>query len=119
MRIAHITLDEVNRSLVRRWARGAGVPLPPPVGAAALAADGAEGVLLDLDHLPADVRAGWVGRALGGAVGCPVLAHGHSLSDAEAAALRRRGVRVCPGRVRKAAVRGWLHALTRSAASVN
>jgi hypothetical protein len=109
MRIAFFTLDEVNRFLVRRWARGAGVQVYCPagerLGGACLEADA---VILDLDFLPADLRADWLRRVLAGAVGGPVLTHGHNITDSEAVALRQRGVRVCRGRVRGADIRAWL-----------
>jgi hypothetical protein len=109
MRIAYYTLDEVNRFLVRRWASEAGARLACP-GSHQLKDEyaGATAVLLDLDFLPAGVRADWVGRVLAGAVGLPVLVHGHNIPDAEASALRARGAQVCRGRVRKADLRAWL-----------
>ena len=110
MRIAHITLDEVNRALVRSWTKGAGLWVPRPTGAKALQVAAGAAVVLDLDHLPPDVRAGWVRRVVTGAVGGPVLVHGHNMSDAEAEAFRRSGARVCRGRIRRSAVVNWLPA---------
>ena len=107
MRVPYYTLDEVNRFLVRRWAHRAGVRVGCPAGRRL--ADGQGGaVILDLDFLPAAVRAAWVRRLLAGEAAGPVLAHGHNIPDAEAAALRATGVRVCRGRVRKAALCRWL-----------
>jgi hypothetical protein len=111
MRIAYYTLDEVNRFLVRRWAREAGARLLcPDGGRLADECAGATAMLFDLDFLPADVRAGWVRRVLAGEVGLPVLVHGHNIPDAEAEQLRERGAEVCRGRVRRAALRAWLDA---------
>ena len=116
MRIAYLTLDDVNRDLVRRWAArtGARVAYPaclpsagPPAGAAA--------VILDLDFLPPDVQADWVRQAVAGSVRCPVLAHGHNVSESDAAALHRAGVRVCHGRLRRAALEDWLGDVRRTA----
>jgi len=110
MRIAYYTTDEVNRFFVRRWARAAGVRVVCPAGPRLI--DGGGGaVILDLDFLPAEVRAGWLGRVRAGGVAGPVLVHGHNIADGDAAALGRLGVRVCRGRVRRAALDGWLDAL--------
>ena len=68
--------------------------------------------MLDLDHLPPDVRARWVRRVMTGEVSGPVLVHGHNVSDVEAEAFRRSGARVCRGRIRRSAVLGWLPAPT-------
>lgn len=113
MRIAYYTLDEVNRFLVRRWAHEAGARVIGP-GANQLNDEcpGATALVLDLDYVPAEVRAAWVRRVLTNEVGLPVLVHGHNIPDAEAAALRDRGAQVCPGRVRRAALRAWLDGQT-------
>ena len=110
MRIAHITLDEVNRALVRSWMKATGLRVARPTGAGLVWAADGSAVVLDLDHLPPDVRAGWVRRVVTGEVGGPVLVHGHNITEAEAAALRRSGVSVCRGRIRRSAVRAWLPA---------
>jgi hypothetical protein len=91
MRIAYLGLDEVNGSLVRRWAVGRGacaqaVAQPDAVG---LGPDVA--VVLDLDHLPEPWRREWVERIVAGR---RVLAHGYNLTDEEATALRQAGVTV-------------------------
>jgi hypothetical protein len=109
MRIAYYTLDEVNRFLVRRWAHDAGARLVCPDGPRLNdECPGTTALLLDLDHLPADVREAWLRRVLAGETGMPVLVHGHNIADAEAMALRARGAHVCRGRVRRAALHGWL-----------
>jgi hypothetical protein len=113
MRIAYYTLDEVNRFLVRRWAHEAGARAVCPDGPRLNEeCPGATALVLDLDYVPAEVRAGWVRRVLAGQVGLPVLVHGHNIADAEAAALRERGAQVCRGRVRRAALRAWLDGQT-------
>src|SRR5262245_12788305 len=109
MRIAYYTLDAVNRFLVRRWAHDAGARLVCP-GGHQLSDEcaGTTAVLLDLDYVPSEVREAWVRRLLAGEIAMPVLVHGHNILDPEAAALRERGVQVCRGRVRRAALRSWL-----------
>jgi hypothetical protein len=117
MRIAYFTLDDVNRHLVRRWAAGAGARVRCLAGRlSAGGPDGAAAVVLDLDFLPPDVRTDWVRCVRAGEVGCPVLAHGHNISDADAAALGRGGARVCRGRLRRAVLVGWLDGVARGPA---
>ena len=109
MWIDYLTLDEVNRYLVRRWTAGMGVRLTcSAVGPSPDGGKSRRGVILDLDFLPADIRTAWIRRVLVGGVGCPVFAHGHNVSDEDVAALRQYGVRVCRGRLRKAALNEWL-----------
>jgi hypothetical protein len=111
MRIAYITLDDVNRFLMRRWAeRGrfradcpAATRLGPPL-------DGVAAVVLDLDFLPAPTRAAWMTHVLAGAA-TPVLVHGHNITDAEVSALRRRGVAICRGRLCRTRLLAWLRQL--------
>jgi hypothetical protein len=111
MRITYYTTDEVNRYIVRRWARQAGVRIMCPAGGGL--ANGCAGpVALDLDFLPDEVRAEWLRRVRAGAVTGPVLVHGHNIADDDAAALARLRVHVCRGRVRRAALIGWLDAAT-------
>ena len=104
MRIAYYTLDEVNRFLVRRVGPGGG-PLACP-GGHQLKDEyaGATAVLLDLDFLPADVRADWVRRVLAGEVGLagPGARAQHPGRGGGGAA--GPGAHVCRGRVRKAAL---------------
>jgi hypothetical protein len=107
MRITYYTTDEVNRFIVRRWGRQAGVRIAHPAGDR-LSVDSAGPVILDLDFLPTDVRADWLGRLRAGNVAGPVLVHGHNIADADAAALACLGVHVCRGRVRRLALDGWL-----------
>jgi hypothetical protein len=107
MWIAYYTTDEVNRYIIHLWGRQAGVRIAHPAGKP-LAIDSVGPVILDLDFLPVDVRADWLGRLRSGNVAGPVLVHGHNIADADADALACRGVRVCRGRLRRAALDGWL-----------
>jgi hypothetical protein len=111
MRITYYTTDEVNRYIVRQWGRRAGIRVECPAGGRP-AAGGDGPVILDLDFLPVDVRADWLGRLRAGRIAGPVLVHGHNIADADATALTGRGVKVCRGRVRRAALNGWLDAVT-------
>jgi hypothetical protein len=109
MQIAYYTTDEVNRYIVRRWARQTGVRVVCPAGGG-LANGGGGPVVLDFDFLPADVRDEWLRRVRAGALSGPVLVHGHNIADADAAELARLGIHVCRGRVRRTALDGWLDA---------
>jgi hypothetical protein len=111
MRIAYYTTDEVNRYIVRQWGRRAGIRVECLAGGR-LAAGGDGPVILDLDFLPTDGRVDWLGRLRAGQIAGPVLVHGHNIADADAAALARLGVHVCRGRLRRAALGGWLDAAT-------
>ncbi|HKA06366.1 MAG TPA: hypothetical protein VKD71_03855 [Gemmataceae bacterium] len=109
MRISYFSLDEVNQFLVGRWAGGRGFRVHRANCSPRVAgnADGTA-IVLDLDYVTADSRAAWLQRVLTGEVTCPLLVHGHNISDAESADLRRRGAQVCRGRLRKTVVEGWL-----------
>lgn len=109
MRIAYYTTDEVNRFIVRRWGRRAGIRIDCP-GGGGLVTDCDVPVILDFDFLPAEVRAAWLAQLRAGRIAGPVLVHGHNIVDADAAALARSGAHVCRGRVRWAALDGWLDA---------
>lgn len=111
MWIAYYSTDEVNRYIVRRWARQADIRVMCPVGGG-LAAEFDGPVILDLDFLPAEVLTVWLGRLRAGQIAVPILVHGHNIADTDAAALTRRGVHVCRGRVRRAALDQWLEAAT-------
>jgi hypothetical protein len=113
MRIAYISCDDVNRFLFRLWARRAKLPwncetaVHPgaPLGAA-------DGVVIDLDYLPGQLRAAWLAHAIGGAT-ARLLVHGHNISDLEAQALRRAGAVVVRGRFRRGALLVWIRDLRR------
>jgi hypothetical protein len=110
MRIAYYTTDEVNRYIVQQWGRRVGVRIAHPVGGR-LPADSVGPVIFDLDFLPADVRADWLGRLRAGQIAGPVLVHGHNIADADASTLALLGVHVCRVRVRRAALVKWLDAV--------
>src|SRR5262245_23444184 len=104
MRIVYLTLDDVNRFMVRCWAAGDTFRVDCPAANAPVASvDGADAVILDLDHLPEPFRAAWLAPVPGGLT----LDHGHNIADTDAAALRRRGMRVCRGRLRRGLVSVW------------
>jgi len=101
MRIAYVTLDDVNRFIVRRWADKDTFRAEfPAVNVLAASVDVADAVILDLDHLPEPFRTAWLTGVSAGRL----LVHGHNITDAEAAMLRRRGVRVCRGRLHRGLV---------------
>ena len=119
MRIAYVTLDDVNRFVVQRWAGRGRFQLDGPAANQPHARlDAAGAVILDLDHLPAPFRAAWLARILNDALAGRALVHGYNIADADAAALRRRGVRVCRGRLRRGFFFAWLGELRRTDRSV-
>jgi len=92
--IAYLTHDEVNAAEARRAALEAGLDLtvlPIKDGGQAAAADA---MLLDLDHLPADIKLDLLRRAAGGRLSNCVAVHSYQLSPAEVRALRAAGVLV-------------------------
>jgi hypothetical protein len=109
VRIAYYSMDEVNRALVQRWGGREGIralgPALPGCG------ETADAVVLDLDFLPEPYRSAWLSAVLAGAVRVPVLVHGHGITDAEFAALRRRRVIICPGRLRREFFLCWVRRL--------
>jgi hypothetical protein len=106
MRIAYLGLDEVNRYVVRKWARqeGAGLRLlnvrceTLPTGIPAL--------VVDVDSLPEPHRRRWLERIVSSAA-APVLVFGHMLSDREAAELIGNGVHVVRRVLRRGRFRRW------------
>jgi len=114
MRIAYITLDDVNRFMLRRWAEQnrlrvecpSADQLPTPV-------HGADAVVVDLDFLPAALREIWLARLLADALPGRAMVHGHNITDAEAAALRRKNVRICRGLLRRRHFNSWVRDLLR------
>jgi hypothetical protein len=117
MRIAYYSLDEVNRLLVRQWAKRQGLRLAcPSVGS--VGDPIAAGMIVDLDFMPEPFRTSWLDRAKAGAVEGPVLIHGHGLTDDEARGLIRRGLTVCRGRLRRRIFRDWASVMSQSHAAV-
>jgi len=118
MRIAYLSLDEVNRFLMQRWARrGSFQAIIPSTDELGPPADGPSGIVIDFDYLTAAARATWLAHLLSGAAAGPVLIHGHNITDAEQAALRRRGVAVCRGRLVRTRLMAWLSCAERTATS--
>src|SRR5262249_47338498 len=111
MRIAYISCDDVNRFLFRMWVRRIQLPWTCEVAIHPGAPIGpADGFVLDLDFMPARLRAAWVAHAANGCA-ARVLAHGHNISDDEAQVLRRAGVLVFQGLLYRRALTLWLRDL--------
>jgi hypothetical protein len=111
MRIAYYSLDEVNRLLVRQWARRQHVRLVYP-SVAAVSQPATAGKIVDLDFLPEPIRGDWLSQAIAGLIDGPVLVHGHCLTDAQVRSLSRRGIMVCQGRLRRRMLREWIGAMS-------
>ena len=107
MRIAYLGLDEVNRYLVRKWARrgGAGLRLLN-VRCGSLPA-GIPALVFDSDSLPEPHRHRWLGR-VASPPAAPALVFGHTLSDREAAELIGSGVVVVRRVLRRRRFHCWL-----------
>jgi hypothetical protein len=107
MRITYFSTDEVNRFLVGRWApRAGGRVCFPKENQSMDRGHWNSPVILDLDGLSPVVRANWLRQLSAGAI--PALVHGHNISDADAAGLRRLEIRVCQGRVRRTVLCEWI-----------
>jgi hypothetical protein len=108
MRIAYLGLDEVNRFLARRWAKRlhSGVRFldlrREEIPARFFAA------VVDADALPGPHRRRWLARLASDGCGVPALVFGHTLTDAEAEALRGRGAKVIRRALRRQTFARWL-----------
>lgn len=96
MRIAYLTLDEVNCSLAQQLADDLGMTLdprsfrdPPPDGRC-------DRVLYDLDSFPEAERHQVLTRLLATLSLCPVAVHSYNLDKEQIRGLRRNGVAVHP-----------------------
>src|SRR5438874_8244867 len=94
MRIAYLTLDEVNGALARRLAADCGATLEAVVPGPAEPDGRFDARLYDLDHVPAPRRQEVLARYLSGPAACPVAIHGYGLEEPQADALRRHGLAV-------------------------
>jgi hypothetical protein len=91
---AYLTHDEVNADLARRIAGRFGITLTVFAVKDASAARAADRLVLDLDHLPAECKAGLLAEAATGGVRPGVSVHSYHLTRAEARHLRRAGVSI-------------------------
>jgi hypothetical protein len=115
MRIIYLTLDDVNKFMMRRWARQSRCRLACPAASRLhTLSESADAVVLDFDFLPATIRDAWLSRLLRGALAGRVLIHGHNISAAQIAALRPSRVGVCRGLLRKRVVCCWLDRVRRA-----
>ncbi len=116
MRVAYITLDEVNGDLVHGWAKKDGFQVYcPSASELGEPVEGIDAVVLDLDYIPAEARAAWLSRIRCDGIAGRVLVHGHNISDLEAKEFRRMGVQVRQGRLRRQILKLWLHDLRKEA----
>jgi len=119
MRIAYITLDDVNRFMLRRWAGQNRLRVEcPSANELHTEVRGVDAVVVDLDFLPALLREIWLARVLADVSPGQALVHGHNITDAEAAALHRKSVRVCRGLLRRRRFNSWVRDLRRSKATI-
>jgi hypothetical protein len=92
MRLAYLTLDEVNLELARRLAARACLRLDELTFRDGDRTGPRDGVLYDLDTLPEDYRGRLLAALAAGGRDGPVGVHGYALAPRQARALRRRGV---------------------------
>lgn len=119
MRVAYVTLDEVNGDLIHGWAKKDGFQVNCPSASELSApAEGIDAVVLDLDYLPAEACAAWLSRIRRDLIAERVLVHGHNISDIEAKDFRRLGVQVCQGRLRRQILKLWLNDIRKEASMV-
>ncbi len=119
MKITYYTLDEVNQFCIRKWLKGQDVSLTcPNARSLTLTNHSAQAIILDLDSLPAKIAADWLHQLRSAQFPFFGLVHGHNISDVQARSLRRRGIRVCCGRIRKAILLHWLETIAQQSLSV-
>jgi hypothetical protein len=92
MRIAYLTVDEVNEDLALRLAEEYGMTVcpqtlrdPPPDGEF-------DAVLYDWDSFPRSEQREILARLLEGPLSCPVAAHGYNVPEPQVEALRKKAV---------------------------
>jgi hypothetical protein len=118
MQVTYLTLDEVNRFTMQSWAKKSGMQLHCPIPSDILVLpEETDAIVLDLDYLPAEIRATWLSRVEAGATTGCLLVHGHNITDGEVKRLRRQGVHICQGQLRRDALISWLRDLGRIEAS--
>lgn len=116
MRIAYLTVDDVNPALARRWAKrlGARVVRPRPTRPTPRA----DALVIDFDHLPVELCRKWVNGVLLRTERRPVLVHGYNIPQPVADALRLRGATVVCGRLGRRGWADWLRPMTVRPAAV-
>jgi hypothetical protein len=90
MRIAYLTLDEVNSDLAARCAAAADIELES--FALCEAPEPFDAVVYDLDFLPADYRAGLLAASTTARSSALIAVHAYNLTSGQRRRLRRRGV---------------------------
>ncbi len=93
MKIAYLTIDEVNEDLAQRIAAECDVTLDPRWPKEWPPKPPYDAWLIDLDSLPADWRQRIVAELLSSGPACPVAVHSHNL-DGHADALCANGIGV-------------------------
>jgi nitrate reductase cytochrome c-type subunit len=94
MRIAYMTIDEVNRASAAQMAGECGAFICAQAPKDSPPDDQFLAVLYDLDGLQRHERAELIARIVSSPSTCPRAVHGYDITDEEASALRRHGVAV-------------------------
>jgi hypothetical protein len=92
MRLAYLTLDEVNQDLAHRLAGAHRISLEVVIRPDEVARAAHDAVLLDLDSLPPDEREANLTGLLASLGNGPIAVHSYNLEASELRSLRRRGV---------------------------
>jgi hypothetical protein len=94
MRIAYLTMDEVNPDLAGRWADTCGCEVIPLSPSDPLPDGNFDAAIFDLDYLLPPLRQKVLAILLSDPLHCPVAVHSYNLRQRQANALRARGVLV-------------------------
>jgi hypothetical protein len=92
VRIAYLTIDEVNESLAVPMAAACGLDLDPRSPRDWPGPGAFDAVVYDLDYLASPLRQEVLRSLLAGPVRVPAAVHSYHLEEEEAEALRRNGV---------------------------
>jgi hypothetical protein len=101
-RVAYLSDDETNRAFIERLAGSYRVdadcrPLLHEADFADIAASGCDAILLDIDHAPLGSRERILDVLTSTIPAAPTAVHGYGLTDAQADALTRAGIRIHRG----------------------
>jgi hypothetical protein len=94
MRLAYLTIDEVNFDLARRFAEDCDATLVPLFFVDGPPDGKFDGLLYDFDHLPNEERARILTDLLRHRSSCPVALHSYHLGEEDTNALHKNGVAV-------------------------
>jgi hypothetical protein len=92
MRIAYLTVDEVNEDLALRLAEEYGMTVCPQTLRDPFPDGQFDAVLYDWDSFPRSDQQEILARLLEGSLSCPVAVHGYNASEPQVEALRKKAI---------------------------